>query len=74
VHTRYTDARHSAPPHCQVCGRSELDGTGKRREERGGKRERVEGDVEEKRPDFIQSPTAAISARRSRTHRHGRIA
>jgi hypothetical protein len=55
-------------------GRSVLDGTDEREGERGGKRERGEGDVDERRPDFIQDSTAAIETRRSKMHPHNRVA
>jgi hypothetical protein len=55
-------------------GRSVLDGTDEQEGERGGKRERGEGDVDKRRPDFIQDSTAAIETRRSKMHPHNRVA
>jgi hypothetical protein len=55
-------------------GRSIPNGTDEQEGERGGKRERGEGDVDERRPDFIQDLTAAIETRRSKMHLHNRVA
>jgi hypothetical protein len=45
-----------------------------RTSERANAGERGEGDVDERRPDFIQDLTAAIETRRSKMHPQNRVA